>query len=227
MRELERRGIIKVEPFSHPDGSLGHSKVTLLVGEMSAPPPDIKMSAPTDTNMSAPPDNTVSAHKSTLEIQERKEVRVPNTAPDPQPLEATSSSPPARSKKSKAASASKPETPPPARFAEFWAAYPRRVGKLDAEAAYARVIAAGAATEDELIAAAARYATFRAAEIATGDDPKFTKHAATWLNKACWTDEYEMPKPRPVRRKGSGYMDSVLEGALSAVQDAKVRGTLQ
>ena len=33
-----------------------------------------------------------------------------------------------------------------------------------------------------------------------GEDPKFTKHPATWLNKGCWRDE---PAPQSAPANGS------------------------
>jgi hypothetical protein len=69
-------------------------------------------------------------------------------------------------------------------FDAFWSAYPRKVEKGAARRAYATVLKAGKATGDDLLAGALRYAAERA-----GQDPKFTKHAARWLNAECWLDE--------------------------------------
>lgn len=69
-------------------------------------------------------------------------------------------------------------------FAEFWDAYPRRVGKLAAQRAFAKALKA--TTAAEIIAGARRYAEQR-----RGQDSKFTKHPTTWLNGGCWTDETE------------------------------------
>ena len=71
-----------------------------------------------------------------------------------------------------------------AAFQKWWQAYPRRVGKGGARIAYMRVMKSRKATSVELLAGAERYATARA-----GEDPKFTKHPATWLNGECWLDE--------------------------------------
>src|SRR5439155_26110260 len=67
---------------------------------------------------------------------------------------------------------------------EFWPFYPKRVSKGAARKAYERVIKSGLATVEQLKLGVMRYAHER-----TGQDPKFTKHAATWLNGECWTDE--------------------------------------
>ena len=69
-------------------------------------------------------------------------------------------------------------------FAEFWTAYPRKVARAAAEKAYRRVSRDGLASEARLIAGARRYAAER-----LGQDQKFTKHPATWLNAGCWDDE--------------------------------------
>ncbi|OKO71893.1 hypothetical protein AC630_31760 [Bradyrhizobium sp. AS23.2] len=50
---------------------------------------------------------------------------------------------------------------------------------------------------------AMRYAAER-----TGQDPKFTKHPATWLNGECWKDE---PEP-PARPRMSARDQSILDG---------------
>ena len=106
-------------------------------------------------------------------------------------------------------------TPPRARklvpvegFAAFWQAYPRRVAKGAAEKAYRRIIRDREATEAELLAGAMRYAAQR-----DGEDPRFTKHPATWLNGKCWTDETPT-NSRPPR----SYLESIAAG-LALVPD--------
>jgi hypothetical protein len=68
-------------------------------------------------------------------------------------------------------------------FVEFYAAYPLRKARGDAERAWAKATREGADPQ-ALIEAATLYAKQRA-----GQDPKFTKHPATWLNQKCWLDE--------------------------------------
>ena len=87
-------------------------------------------------------------------------------------------------------------------FAEFWQAYPRRVAKGAAEEAYRQIIRNGEATEGELLAGAMRYAAERDRE-----DPRFTKHPATWLNGKCWTDE-----PPPKSGAPRSYLESIAAG---------------
>ena len=67
-------------------------------------------------------------------------------------------------------------------FEEWYAAFPRHVGRGQADRAYKK---ARTKTSAEILLAAAR----RYAEQRNGEDPKFTKHPATWLNGECWLDD--------------------------------------
>ena len=69
-------------------------------------------------------------------------------------------------------------------FDTFYAAYPRRVGKLDAIRAYAK--ARTVATADEILAGVESYKR---------NKPEYADwcHPATWLNKGRWMDEYDEP----------------------------------
>lgn len=75
----------------------------------------------------------------------------------------------------------------PEGFAEFWAIYPKKKGRLTAVRAFRA--AAKKATLEQLIDGLRRYVDER-----EGEDPQFTKQAATWLNGGHWEDE---PTPRP------------------------------
>lgn len=79
---------------------------------------------------------------------------------------------------------------------EWWPQFPRHVGKAKAQEIYFRVRRAGVLA-DELLAGAMRYSAER-----SGEDPKYTKHPATWLNGKCWEDE-QLP-PRPQGPSGGG-----------------------
>ena len=68
-------------------------------------------------------------------------------------------------------------------FDRFWVVYPKRVTKEAARKAFAKAVENGTDAE-ALIAGAQRYAVER-----QGQDPKYTKHPATWLNGGCWEDE--------------------------------------
>jgi hypothetical protein len=96
-------------------------------------------------------------------------------------------------------------------FEAFWLQYPRRVSKGAARKAYDK--ARKSATAEELELGAMRYAAVR-----TSEDPKYTRHAATWLNNQGWLDE-----PEPARAGNFGpssrsqqprrsYIDIALEG---------------
>jgi hypothetical protein len=68
-------------------------------------------------------------------------------------------------------------------FDRFWLSYPRRVAKEAARKAFTKAIEGG--TDPEvLIAGALRYGIER-----SGEEPRYTKHPATWLNGGCWQDE--------------------------------------
>jgi hypothetical protein len=71
------------------------------------------------------------------------------------------------------------------RFAEFYAAYPRRQGRRHAARAFAAAIARGA-DPDAIIAAVQRQRP--------NPNPKYRKLPVTWLNGDCWRDE-----PEPTR----------------------------
>lgn len=83
-------------------------------------------------------------------------------------------------------------------FTAFWALYPRRVSRQDAEKAYqrARIVA----TADELLAGARAFAEAIASEQRGPDERRFIPHAATWLNKGRWTDEYDIVVEKPMAR---------------------------
>lgn len=75
--------------------------------------------------------------------------------------------------------------PPPAgdRFDDFWAAYPRKVGKSEARRKFAKALEMDPDLDPQvLVDAATRYA----------NDPnrteKFTRYPATWLHQGNWED---------------------------------------
>ena len=80
-----------------------------------------------------------------------------------------------------------PQKTKEAEFGAFYAAFPRHVARGAAETAYWR--ARKAASAEVLLAAAQAYAAQR-----RGEDEKFTKYPATWLNGKCWLDGEAGPK---------------------------------
>lgn len=147
--------------------------------------------------------------------------RAQSPTPTPTPIKNSSSSADADDGTTKPPKRSRTRTPPE-RFDEFWRVYPRRVGKIHAERAYAKALANGT-SPDTLIAGAKFYAMEK--KLA---DPQFVKHPATWLNGGCWQDEpdpaYKPPvigapsvaasaQPRPyaeVRAEQAGYSSPLL-----------------
>lgn len=77
-------------------------------------------------------------------------------------------------------------------FAEFWMAYPRRIGKGQATKAWATAMKRGADPRN-VVAAAAVFARSCA-----GKDPKFIPHPTTWLNGERYDDEPEAGQVDPV-----------------------------
>lgn len=74
-----------------------------------------------------------------------------------------------------------------AEFSRWWEEYPRAAGKVDARNAYEAARKRGASAE-ELLLAAKHYAAER-----DGEEPKFTKHAATFLRQDRWREHLEEP----------------------------------
>src|SRR5690606_38824648 len=81
-------------------------------------------------------------------------------------------------------------------FDEFWSIYPRRVAKGAARKAWPNAVTAAGGVEP-ILAGARRYAAER-----DGEDPKFTAHPATWLNRESWADEPTRPTRRPSSHRG-------------------------
>jgi hypothetical protein len=70
-----------------------------------------------------------------------------------------------------------------AEFDDFLAAYPSSKDRAAALVEFDRVVRSGLASSVELIAGALGYRR----EV-VGRDPKFVKHASTWLRQRCWLD---------------------------------------
>jgi hypothetical protein len=79
-----------------------------------------------------------------------------------------------------------PDQPDPVdSFADWYARYPRKVGRANAERAYRRALKT--ASPEQLADGLARYL----AEIDRKQTSRdYIKHPATWLNGACWDDQY-------------------------------------
>ncbi|MGD9541833.1 MAG: helix-turn-helix domain-containing protein [Methylocystis sp.] len=100
---------------------------------------------------------------------------------------------------------------PPSRFEEFWRVYPKKVALTDAIGAFAQAIER--APLDEIIRGAMRYAAER-----DGENPRYTKNPATWLNKACWRDQTPSSSGHP--RDGVPARRQFDRSALAQMHDA-------
>jgi hypothetical protein len=67
-------------------------------------------------------------------------------------------------------------------FEEFWAIYPRKVGKIDAQKAYEKAILL---TTIDKIRVAAQSLAARSKTM----EPQYIPHPATWLNQGRWDDQ--------------------------------------
>lgn len=76
-----------------------------------------------------------------------------------------------------------------AAFGAFWAIYPKKKNKAEALAAWKTAVASGI-DPAHITAGATAYRRER-----DGQDSKFTKFPATWLNKGCYDDEPDTPPP--------------------------------
>lgn len=110
--------------------------------------------------------------------------RLPRETPSPGAVEQGSSGTGEQKKNPRPPRAN--ETAPDG-FDDFWAAYPKKVGKLAASKAYATAVKRGAEPA-ELLTAARRYAALVASA-----DPRFTAHPTTWLNQGRHEDEHPAP----------------------------------
>jgi hypothetical protein len=92
------------------------------------------------------------------------------------------------------------------------------VAKQGALKAFEKAVEGGTDPET-LIQGAKRYALER-----RGQDPKYTKHPATWLNKGCWEDEPDgvpvideegnvvaVEQPQPERNGFTGVADQLID----------------
>ena len=93
-------------------------------------------------------------------------------------------------------------------FAEFWAIYPRKVGKGAARKAWNK--ARKTATTEQIVAGCNLYASLRRKQ-----DPQYTAHPATWLNAERWLDdmnpepetpEPEIPRWEPCSKCNNGWL---------------------
>lgn len=134
--------------------------------------------------------NTETESETETETESEKSKRVPSQSCSPQAANETATKP-KRAPKS-------PDGELLAAFDEFWKIYPRKEGKTPALRTWLREVRLEMVPD--VIQAAIRYA-----ELRYGEDGRFTKHAATWLNKGTWRDSLTDEKPKPPEGNGNGF----------------------
>ncbi|WP_158712404.1 helix-turn-helix domain-containing protein [Streptomyces sp. NRRL F-5135] len=141
----------------------------------------------------------------------RTQRRPNHQQPSVNQLHKDSSSPPAQTDAApaRASEPSKPDTesvkdeqqqqPDPRleAFGAFWLVYPKKKAREEAKKAFLAALNRGADPQ-HIVDAATGYARERA-----GEEPKYTKYPATWLNKGCYDDEPD-PVGRPNLRAVGG-----------------------
>jgi len=83
-------------------------------------------------------------------------------------------------------------------FGAFWVVYPKKRNREEAKQAWIAAIERGIEPK-RMVDGAQQYARDRA-----GQDPKYTKYPATWLNKGCYDDEPDPQPGRHLRAVGDG-----------------------
>ncbi len=87
-----------------------------------------------------------------------------------------------------------PDAPPtPTPFDEFWAAYPRKEGKIAARRAYDRAVKA--ASHERVMAGLTQWLPQ-----ARNTEARFIPHPERWLNAGRWDDEAPAARPRAINR---------------------------
>lgn len=89
-------------------------------------------------------------------------------------------------------------------FERFWEQYPKKTDRGTARKIFDRIVSDGLATADDLLSGAMRYSAVR-----MGEETRYTKSAANWLEGECWRDE-PVPKNRPKLAN-----NSAIEGIMS------------
>lgn len=112
----------------------------------------------------------------------------PATEPVPAPVQAELiPAAPVKKTKKKSSTPARVESD----FLDFYAAYPRHVGKEAARRAFVKTVKAGTPAA-EIVEGARRYA---AATAAAGTETRYVAHPATWLNAGRWSDDMQDAAP--------------------------------
>ena len=140
-------------------------------------------------------------HQGTPRLEESRRIQNP-PPPPPQGMEIS-----ARFKRERKTNTG--PTPLPDAFAEFWAAYPRKVGRHAAEKAWVALTKANALPDiNTLLAAIENQAV---ALDWTRDSGRFCPYPATWLNNRRWDDVISAPNVSSTWHKYRPWASDFLE----------------
>jgi len=111
-------------------------------------------------------------------------------------------------------------------FEEFWQAYPRQIAKRKAYDSFNKALLGGVKFE-KLLSAAQAYA--RSVE---GEEMRYVKHPATWLNQGCWDDVLDGVKQKQnsaAKRKAEQAQKAkaLLDEYVQYVADCADAGTMR
>lgn len=129
---------------------------------------------------------------------------VETETPAPVPAVAQADLAPAKAKKNTGVDAD---------FEEFYAAYPRHVGKEASRRAFVKAVKNKAKASD-IVEGARRYA---AATAAAGTETRYIAHPATWLNAGRWSDDMQDAAPvemTPWQKKTAVMVQSMQAAAV-------------
>lgn len=104
-------------------------------------------------------------------------------------------------------------------FNEFWAAYPRKVGKGQARKAYAKALRI-ASHDDIMFGLSQQRPSMEAKE------PQFIPHASTWLNGERWDDEPEPTCQTGTNQGRTSQLDEIRARALAAAGLGQEQGDI-
>lgn len=96
-------------------------------------------------------------------------------------------------------------------FEQWWSEVPRKVGKGQARTAFRSAL--GKAPFDTLLAGIRRYQAER-----EGQEDRYTKHPATWLNGECWADDAPPSGERSSRQPSAALEDIEFERAMQSAR---------
>jgi hypothetical protein len=97
-------------------------------------------------------------------------------------------------------------------FDQWWEEVPRKAGKGQARIAFRAAL--GKAPFDVLLSGIQRYRQDR-----DGQDSRFTKHPATWLNGECWSDEAAISEERPSASAATALADIEFDRAYQLARE--------